>query len=134
MTIDGQMSPERRAQAVEALYATGHSMLMQERYEEASAVFRLMLQAVPTDERAWLGLGTCHERIGQREVAAELFGAGTIAAQPSVLCNLAHFRVLWDLDRINEADQAYEEAVEIATMLQDDNLVSVVEAERRMRP
>ncbi len=134
MTINETISPDRRARAVEALYATGHGMLLQERYEEASAVFRLMLQAVPTDERAWLGLGCCHEKAGQREVAAELFGAGTIAAEPSVLCNVAHFRVLWDLDRINEADQAYAEALEIATMLQDDDLVNVIEAERRMRP
>lgn len=134
MTTNGQLLPERRAQAVEALYAAGHAMLTQERYEDASALFRLMLQAVPTDERGWLGLGTCHERTGQRDIAAELFGAGTIAAEPSVLCNLAHFRVLWDLDRTNEADQAYEEALNIATSLQDDDLVSAVEAERRMRP
>jgi Flp pilus assembly protein TadD len=55
--------------SVEALYAAGHWLLTTERFADASVVFRTMALAAPSDERAWLALGSCHEGIGQLEIA-----------------------------------------------------------------
>jgi len=43
--------------AVEALYATGHWLLSQERIAQAIVVFRAMIHVAPHDERGWLALG-----------------------------------------------------------------------------
>ncbi|NVL83730.1 tetratricopeptide repeat protein, partial [Escherichia coli] len=59
--------------SVEALYATGHWLLTAERFADAAIVFRMMAVAAPSDERAWLALGSCHEGIGQVAIAASLY-------------------------------------------------------------
>lgn len=117
--------------AIEALYALGHSLLGQERFRDSSAVFRLMLQVAPEDERSWLGLGACHEGAGQNLIALELYGAGG-GAIDSVRCHLARFRILHDLDRITEADEAFDAASLVAG--DDDELTGLIVAERSLRP
>ena len=109
-------------------------MHAEERYREASAVFRFMLQAAPTDERGWLALGDCHEKLGQRRIALELYSAGSIAAEPAPRCVLSRFRALYDLHLTGEADVAFDQALRLATALEDWTLVAVAEQERRQRP
>jgi tetratricopeptide (TPR) repeat protein len=121
-------------QALESVYAVGHWLLSQERFRDAATVFRLMMRTAPTDERGWLALGTCHEKLGQTDVALELYGGGAVAAEPSVLCHLARFRTLWDQDRMDEADEAIDAARMLAEEVDDEEWLVRVEAERRARP
>lgn len=134
VAMSSQRPDEDAARAVESLYALGHWLVTQDRFHDAAVVFRLMLRAAPTDDRGWLALGLCHERLGQPEVALELYGGGAVAAEPSARCHLARFRVLWDLDRLHEADEAIEIAREVAEQGDDDDLVAQIDAERRARP
>jgi len=129
-------STGRRAQqhAVEILYATGFRLHAQERYRDAAQVFQIMLQAVPTDERGWLALADCHEKLGQRYIALELCSAGTVAAEPAPLCMLSRFRLLYDLNRSQEADEAFDSALELAAAADDEDLAKVIQYERRVRP
>jgi tetratricopeptide (TPR) repeat protein len=119
---------------VEVLYQKGFRLYADERYEEAAAVFRAMLRAAPRDERSWLALGNCHEKLEQTRIALELFSAGSIAAAPAPRCLLSRFRALYDVDRKADAQRAYEAALQIARSRKDDALVSVIENERTARP
>ena len=125
---------ERRARAADLLYAQGLQMHGEERYADAAAVFRLMLRVAPTDERGWVALGDCHQRVGQNQVALELYGAGMIAAEPAPLCAIARFRTLWDLERTVEADEAFEEAQRLLDEGSDSSLVDRLAREREARP
>jgi tetratricopeptide (TPR) repeat protein len=120
--------------AVEILYATGFQLHAQERYRDAAQVLQVMLQAAPTDERGWLALAEFFVPIGQRHIALELFSAGTVAAEPSPRCMLSRFRILYDLDRSQEADEAYEAALQLATAADDEDLTNVIQNERKVRP
>src|SRR5260221_6034717 len=121
-------------QAVDILYTTGFELHAQERYRDAAQVFQIMLQAAPTDERGWMALADCHEKLGQRYIALELFSAGTIAAEPAPRCMLSRFRILYDLNRSQEADEAYDAALELAAPADDDELTNLIQNERRVRP
>jgi thioredoxin-like negative regulator of GroEL len=122
-----------RKASIEAIYATGHWLLASERIAEAARVFRLMLKAAPHDERGWLGLGECHERIEQPRIAAELYGAGSIAAADdgttSVRCLVARARTLSKLGA--DVTETLEAAIRAAADAGDDELVALVADERR---
>lgn len=124
---------ELSSTAREALYATGHSLLGQDRLPEAAALFRILLRLAPTDERAWLALGECHEGAGHRAVALELYTAGVAAASNPARCALARFRILFDDGRTDEADAAFEIAREIADRSDDDALLELCTRERKSR-
>jgi len=123
--------PEKAA--IEAIYATGHWLLARERISEAARVFRLMLRAAPRDERAWLGLGECHERIEQPRIAAELYGAGSIVGgdegMMSVRCLIARARTLSKLGA--DVAETLESATIAAADMGDEELVALVASERR---
>jgi tetratricopeptide (TPR) repeat protein len=116
---------------VEKLYATGHWLLGEERFDDAAQVFRVMLQLAPADERGWLGLGECHRRADQPNIALELFAMGSAAAEPSPRCLVACARVLKALGRDSESDLAYERAAELASKSSDDELCHQVQVEMR---
>jgi Flp pilus assembly protein TadD len=116
--------------AIEALYATGHWLLGQERHADAATVFRAMALSAPSDERAWLALGICHERAGQLLLASELYKLATEVASPAVRCSIARGRALRALGRDDEATDAFEAAVAWATELGDENLARVADEER----
>jgi tetratricopeptide (TPR) repeat protein len=116
---------------VEAIYAAGHWLLEQELPEKAAKVFRVMLHAAPGDERGWLGLGQCHERIGQHRIALEIYGAGSVAAGPSPRCEIARGRALRALDRDDEADDAFENAMTLADAPDDEAVLAMARAGRR---
>jgi hypothetical protein len=117
---------------IEAIYAAGHWLLSRDRVAEAAEVFRVMLKAAPRDERAWLGLGECHERISQPLIALELYGAGTIVAvtagAQSVRCFLARARILSKVGR--DADGALDAADAAADQAGDEELTALACRER----
>ncbi len=117
---------------IEAIYAAAHWLLSHERVADAAEAFRIMLRAVPRDERGWLGLGECHERISQPFIALELYGAGMVVAGDSrahsVRCLLARARLLSKVGR--DADGALDAADAAAEKLGDDDLIALVRRER----
>jgi hypothetical protein len=115
----------------EAIYAFAYTMLETDRIDEAVSAFRVLVRFAPTDERAWLGLGACHERLDQPDVAAELYGAGAvIASPPSARCHLALARVA----RASGEPIVAREHLELAATLieaGETELSAIVEDERR---
>lgn len=115
--------------AVEALYATAHWLLGSSRFADAARVFRVMAYHCPEDERGWLGLGRCHEEIGQLAVAAEMYRIGESTCAHAVRCGVALARALRALGREEDASVALERASELAVETGDDALVAMVAAE-----
>jgi cytochrome c-type biogenesis protein CcmH/NrfG len=115
----------------EELYSAGHWLLSEDRPADAAKVFRAMLLAAPTDERGWLGLGECHQRIDQPRIALEMYGTGSVIAPRSVRCHLARARVLRALGRDDEADLALDAAHTDAEERGDDELLALVALETR---
>jgi hypothetical protein len=124
-----------RPTTIEAIYATAHWLLARARPADAAKVFRVMLRIAPRDERAWLGLGECHERIDQLRVAAELYGAGSVIAggdrSVSVRCLLARARTMVRLGRGAEIEWMFEVAERAAAEQGDEQLAALVASERR---
>ncbi len=125
-----QLLPEGRAR--DALYAFAHTMLEADRLEQAVQAFRVLVRFAPTDERAWLGLGACHERLEQEDVAEELYGAGSIVAcPPSARCLLALARLARRRGDTQTALEHIEAASEITAGGEERELSALVEYERR---
>jgi Flp pilus assembly protein TadD len=118
---------------IEALYATAHWLFAQDRTADAACVFRAMALLAPQDERAWLGLGACHESLRQPKLAMEMYGTGRVLARPGVRCDLARARVLRANDRTEEAEAALEHAAQVAEEQGDEALLELVAVERRAR-
>jgi Flp pilus assembly protein TadD len=121
------------ARGIEALYTTAHWLLSEGRAADAACVLRAMALVAPTDERSWLALGACHEALGQPDVALQMYGTGRVLARPSVRCDLARARILRADGRDDEADVALAWASEEAEAKDDEGLVKLVSAERRLR-
>ena len=117
-------------QATEALYATGHWLLEQDRFEDAADVFRAMAQATPSDERAWLGLGQAHEGAKQPVIAKEMYVTGVALARGG-RCAIALARVLRQLGNDDAAGVALEFAQALARDEGDDGLAALVAWEER---
>lgn len=125
---------ERRtqnAQAIEALYATGHRLHEQGRYADALIVLRTMILLVPRDERGWVAMGDCHERLGRSRDALDMYALGCIAAAPAPRCELARARALRALDRGEEASHALERALAAAERIDDENIAALVRREQQ---
>jgi Flp pilus assembly protein TadD len=111
----GSSLPANQPRAIEAIYAIGHALLEQHRAHEAVKVFRVMMRLAPTDERAWLGLGMCHEELDQIDIASELYGVGSMVAQPpSARCLSALARTQRLLGNGQVADDYYAESLSVA--------------------
>lgn len=104
--------------AIEAIYAVAHSLFESQRIVEAIKAFRVMIRIAPSDERSWLGLGSCHEYFNETEVAAEMYGSGSVVAAPSARCLLALARV--ERQQGGDVSERYEEAAEAAEAVDDD--------------
>ena len=116
-------------QAVDALYATGHWLLAQERFKDAADVFRAMATAKPEDERGWLGLGQAHEGAKHVVVAKEMYVTGVTLAK-SGRCAVALARVLREHGKDAEASEAIDYADSIASDNDDETLAALVAYER----
>jgi hypothetical protein len=130
-SIRGERREDAANRAIEAIYATAFWLLGEERPVDAARVLHVMLKLRPHDERGWLALGECHERLRQPRTALELYGAGSVAAGPSPRLLLARARVLRALGRDGDADGALEEAARAADLIGDDSLIHLVDAEMR---
>jgi Flp pilus assembly protein TadD len=131
-TLRGSPSLVDEKRGVEALYATGHWLLTQDRVQDGASVFRAMALIAPKDERAWLGLGACHEALDQPKVALHMYATGRILARPAIRCDIARSRLLRASDRGDEADVVLEEAKLNAETIDDETLIALVLAERRL--
>jgi Flp pilus assembly protein TadD len=98
----------------DALYTGALWMLERERVLDAAHFFRALLIQSPTDERGWLGLGTCHEQLGQADEAKSLYVSGSIAAASGVKCMVALARLHRHDDQGELADSILEEAAAAA--------------------
>ena len=116
--------------AVESLYATGKWFLDTEAIGKAMDVFRMLVLVASTDERGWLGVGACHEALGQPTVALDVYALGVKAAR-SVRCHVARARTLRALSRDDEADGALEAAAALVDEVDDADLQRLVHDERR---
>ena len=117
------------AQAVEAMYATGHWLLEQERYKDAADVFRAMASAQPEDERGWLGLGQAHEGAQQQLIAREMYLTGLTLAHGG-RCAIALARILREMGDDSDAAEAIDFAESIARDSDDEALAALVSYER----
>ena len=98
---------------VEGLYAVAYRFLEAGHVPHAIRAFRVMVRFAPTDERGWLGLGTCHEQLADDDVAEEIFGAGALVSEPrSARCLVA-------LARLRAKDGDRRSALEILMEAQD---------------
>ncbi|MGA2448291.1 MAG: hypothetical protein ABTD50_06435 [Polyangiaceae bacterium] len=118
------------ARAIEALYATGHWLLSQERIAQAAVVFRAMIHVAPQDERGWLALGACHEAREQHSIALELYGAAAEVTRAAPRCHLARARILRARGLTVEASEAIDYAAVLAEKIHDADLQSLVDIER----
>lgn len=120
-------------ETAEALYATGHWLLENDRTRDAALVFQAMALTSQKDERAWLGLGACHERSGQLGIAAEVYRVGIEAAAPAVRCRIARGRVLRALGLHELAEEAFASARDaaLASTSPDHGPLAVVAEDER---
>src|SRR6478609_10480756 len=107
---------------IEKLYSVGFWLHARERYADAALAFRTMLRTAPTDERGWLALGACHEKIEQPRVALQLYDWGAKVARDSTRCHLARARLFAQLDRVLDATEAADAALRVAEEKGDDEL------------
>ncbi len=115
---------------LESLYGVGHWLVANERHADALDVFRTMLLVDGTDARAWLGLGACHEALGETEKAVALYGlASSACGERAARCTAAKARLLRARGDLTDARDAYELAVEQADRCHDDELTSLLSAE-----
>jgi hypothetical protein len=117
------------ARAARALYATAHWLHSEERVGDAACVFRAMVSVAPEDERGWLGLGTCHEALGQPKVALAIYESGGVVAD-GARCEIARSRLLRCMGRVDEAEEALAHASELAER-GDPETMALVAHERR---
>ncbi|MBX3205877.1 MAG: hypothetical protein KF764_12460 [Labilithrix sp.] len=126
-----QSSSPPAAALVESMYALAFELISVERWCDASDVLRAMLLVTPNDERAWLGLGRCHDALGQREVAVELYTMCLVALPRAVRTRIALASLLGDASREDDVDLLLRQAGDIADALDDAELVELVERARR---
>jgi tetratricopeptide (TPR) repeat protein len=119
------------AQQITAVYVKGKLLLERNKYRDAVVMFRLMAYLAPRDERAWLGLGLCHEGQGQMLVARELYLIGGAAAN-SAKCHLACARLLAKQGARDQALLQFERAIALAEEGGDDTLLGLATKERAL--
>lgn len=114
---------------VEALYALGHWLLSSARTEDAAIVFRTLVVSAPEDERGWLAMGVCHEKLGQLEVARHIYSSARITVPASCRCQFALARLCRILGDESAPDEL-EKAEAIAEEQGDDECIAMIQNER----
>lgn len=118
------------AQCIDSLYSVAYALLDAERIRDATNAFRVMVRFAPLDERAWLGLGECHERVGEIEIASELYGAGaSVSSPPSARCFVALARLARRSGELDAAAEHYDSAASLAEEAGDDAMLDLLQAE-----
>jgi len=115
---------------LEALYAAGHWLIEQDRPRQAISLFRTMLLVDPRDERGWLALATCHEKLDEPEKAIALCQLALDACDgKAVRCTIARARLHKARGERDDALAAYDEAARIAESLDDRDLTALIASE-----
>jgi tetratricopeptide (TPR) repeat protein len=125
---DGSLPP---LAAVDAFYAAGHWLYMQDRFDDAVTVFRAIIRLAPTDERGWLALGACNEALDRHDVALELYDEARRVASAAPRCGLARARILRSRGLLGDAREAFAEAEDAARGVDDDDLHALIAVERQ---
>lgn len=100
--------------SIESLYKTAHWLVQSERYADAACVFRAMMIGRPEDERGWLGLGACHEQLGDKNLALDLYETARTIAAPAPRCELALAKLHLERGEWKDAENALSHAISIA--------------------
>jgi tetratricopeptide (TPR) repeat protein len=100
-------------------------------YREAASVFRIMLLSAPHDERGYVALGSCHEGLGQEEIALTIYETAIDTAATSALAHVARGRLLLGCDQRELAEEAFDEAERQAELEDNDYARALVALERR---
>lgn len=111
---------------VERCYATAFAALSGDDNLLAQRLFGYLALLAPRDSRAWVGLGTCKERLGDLRGAAGVYGVGAALASEPCFCWVARARALMRSGRTLEAEQAFNAAESCA----DADLCAWVAAQR----
>jgi hypothetical protein len=90
-----------------------------------------MLLVAPLDDRAWLGLGACHEALDQPELALEIYVSANVVSPRTVRCAIARARLLRTIGRPGDACFALDFAEECLDRCNDDAAEALIAAERR---
>jgi tetratricopeptide (TPR) repeat protein len=118
------------AQTLDALYAVGHKLIGQDRCREAISLFRTMLLVDARDERGWLALATCHERLDEPQKAIALCRLALSACEgKAVRCAVACARIHRALGENDEALDTYADAARLADALGDHEIAGVIAME-----
>jgi cytochrome c-type biogenesis protein CcmH/NrfG len=117
-------------ETLEALYGVAHWLVMQERHADALSVFRTMLLLEGTDPRGWLGLGACHEALGETEKAVTLYTlASSACGDRAARCSAARARLVRLGGDDDATREAYALAREQAIASDDDELAELLGTE-----
>jgi tetratricopeptide (TPR) repeat protein len=120
-------------QTLDALYATGHWLMQQNRHRDALSLFRTMMLVDGRDERGWLALAICHEELDEIEKAIELCRLAVSACGPrAVRCSIARARFSRAQGDYAQATDAYEEALRLAEASGDAELETLIQSEARV--
>ena len=121
---------DANAQTLDALYAVGHRLVALDRARDAISLFRTMLLVDARDERGWLALATCHEKLDEPEKAIALcLLASSACDDKAVRCAVARARLLLTLGEAEESRTAYADAARMAESLADDEMVALIALE-----
>jgi hypothetical protein len=119
------------ASAIESLYATGKWFLDQGDPLKAVDIFRVLVLVASSDERGWLGIGACHDALGQQAVALDLYTLGAEASK-SARCHIARARLFKALSRDEDADAALDAAEMALASIVDADAEELLLHERRL--
>ncbi len=113
-----------REQKLDAIYALAHELFENGDYARAADLFRYMIVVEPLREDGWWGLGACHERLEDYEIACEIYETGFELGSIDLGLRWADVRL-----QIGDDDGAREVLEQV---LEQDDSETVVAAVRAM--
>ena len=120
--------PSTPRSAVDALYATGYFLLIEQQVVHARSVFRGMIHLAPDDERGWLALGACYET-QHPDLALRLYDGARQSTWHAPRCEVARARILRSRGRASEARDALARAARAARQIRDADLNALIASE-----
>ncbi len=91
-------------QAIEVFYTAAHQLIVAEQYQDAATMLRAMIIAAPNDDRGWLALSHCHEKMEHWVIAKEILAAGRAVVADNARLSLALARSMSNEDLVQGLD------------------------------